>query len=395
MFETLDALPADPILGLSTAYKNDSRAKKIDLGVGVFKDETGNTPIMRSVKEAEIIYLRGETTKVYTPPAGYPGFINAVANMVFGSEFEGLNQGKIAGVLTPGGSGALRLGGELITRRGANRVFIGSPTWGNHIPLLKTAGLTIETMPYYDKDNVELLFDAFCDTLRTLGPEDTVLLHGACHNPSGQDLSPGQWDIVADIAAERGFLPFIDTAYHGLAKGIEEDLLPIRRLASKVPEILLAYSCSKNFGLYRERTGAIMLLAKSNRDASAAQSHLENIARVTYSMPPAHGGALVTTILESNELTKLWHDELNAMRDNVAGKRRQLDQCASANGLGVSFNFIPTQNGMFSLLPIKPDQVETLKNDFGIYMTSGGRINICGFSAENMDHFCKAYKSVL
>ncbi len=395
MFETLDALTPDPILGLSVAYRNDPNPDKIDLGVGVFKDAAGTTPIMRAVKDAEAIYLKSETTKVYTPPEGYPGFIDGVRDMVFSNQHDALQRGRISGVQTPGGCGALRLGAELLVKRGTKNLHVGAPTWGNHMPLLSTAGLTIKTAPYYDKTTTKLLFSDFRDYLKTLGPEDVVLYHGACHNPTGADFTAQQWDEIIDITADRGFLPFVDTAYHGFAVSLEDDVAPIRKLAEIVPEMLVSYSCSKNFGLYRERTGAIFVMGQSADHAQAAKSHLEFLARTSYSMPPAHGGALVATILASDELTQLWQDELVAMRYNVKNKRAMLAQTANQSNLGSVFDYIAAQNGMFSLLPVSPEQAGMLKDKHSVYLTSGGRVNMCGFSPENIDKFCQAYRSVL
>ncbi len=395
MFETLDALPPDPILGLSIAYRKDTHTDKIDMGVGVYKDHTGKTPIMKAILEAERIFLAQEGTKSYTPPAGFPGFIDGIIKELFGAGHMATAAGRVNGVQAPGGCGALRLAGELLVRRGSKKLWVGTPTWANHMPLLSAAGLTVETTPYYDKNETTLLFDAFAAHLRTLGPEDIVLFHGACHNPTGSDFSPAQWIEIAEIVVERGFLPFVDTAYHGFAKGLEEDAVAVRLLAETVPEMLISYSCSKNFGLYRERTGGLLVMGKTADNAIAVKSHMENIARAMYSMPPAHGGALVTTILQSQELASMWREELNAMREDVIGKRQLLVRAARNNGLDNSLSYIANQNGMFSLLPITPDQVGVLREEHSIYMTNGGRINMCGISETNVDKFCKAYRSVL
>ncbi len=399
MFDTIDLIPDDPILGLTKSFREDPRETKIDLGVGVYKLADGSTPIMRAVKEAQNLVTTQEATKSYTPPAGYSGFGEAITKLVFGDGHPAVEEGRVAVVQTPGGCGALRLGADVISRVKSaglqRRLYIGTPTWANHVPLLGTAGLKVEMIPYYDRATSSLSFDAFAEHLRKLGPEDVVLLHGACHNPSGADFSPSQWEEITQIALERGFLPFIDTAYHGFAVGLEQDVASIRLMASKLPEVLISYSCSKNFGLYRERAGALIVVGKNNERAKAVQSHMMNVARTMYSMPPAHGGAIVTAILQSAELTQKWQTELADMNADVNDKRNMLAATARDHGLDNVLNFIADQNGMFSLLPLGKEQVGVLRDDFGIYMTFGGRINICGLTQSNIDNFCKAYKSVL
>ena len=260
---------------------------------------------------------------------------------------------------------------------------------------MSSAGLTVETIPYYDSQSRTIDFDGFIGEVKKLGPADTLLLHGACHNPTGADLSIEQWKVVADIAAERGFLPFIDTAYHGFAGGLDVDSEPVRIMAGAVDELLVSYSCSKNFGLYRERTGGLFVTTRQPALAKALATHMMSIARGNYSMPPAYGGAIVTTIMQSPELRTAWRDELEAMRLDVVGKRALLAKTAERHGVGNSLGFIPSQNGMFSLVPVSKAQATALREDHGIYMTLAGRVNICGFSADNVDKFCEAYKAVL
>ena len=389
MFQSLEILPEDPILGLTQAFRNDMHADKIDLGVGVYKLADGSTPIMKAVREAEKQIIADQTTKSYTPPSGYPGFTQALTDLVFGEL--GVHVGTVQ---TPGGCGALRLAGELLVKRDARRIIVGTPTWANHVPLMAAAGLTVEQIPYYDVLTSTLQFDQFLTAIKDLGPADTLLLHGACHNPTGADMTLVQHQAIAELALANGFLVFIDTAYHGFASDLDSDVESIRMFASKLPELIVSYSCSKNFGLYRERTGAIFIKGATTNETKGATSHLINIARGNYSMPPAHGGAIVTTILQSPELMALWRHELTDMAHDVRQKRQLLANRASDHGLGNQLNFIERQNGMFSLLPLSSDQVKKLRDQFGIYMTGDGRINLCGLTKDNVDNFCRAYASV-
>ncbi|GJL95127.1 MAG: aminotransferase [Hyphococcus sp.] len=394
MFANLEALPADPILGITKIFAEDPRQNKIDLGVGVYKTIDGVTPVMKAVAEAQNTIISKEATKSYTPPQGAPGFGEAMLKLLFGDS-DVLGRGRCTAVQTPGGCGALRLAGELLNHTGAASITIGTPTWPNHKPLLSAAGLTINMVPYYEAENSAIAFDSFVSAVKKLGPKDALLLHGPCHNPTGADLTPEQIDIIIDVAQERGFLPLIDTAYHGFAHDLETDAYIIRAMSERLPEVLITYSCSKNFGLYKERTGGIIYVGENAERASAVKTHIMNIARSNYSMPPAHGGAIVSEILHSPELTKLWRDELAEMTATVRSNRKLLVETAAKAGHGNYFAHIGQQNGMFSLLPMSDAQVAALREDHGVYAVGGGRINMCGVNEHNVQHLVDAVNSVV
>ncbi|MEL6111798.1 MAG: aromatic amino acid transaminase [Pseudomonadota bacterium] len=393
MFNNLDTLPEDPLLGLTQAYRNDPCEEKIDLGVGVFKTPDGTTPIMRAVKEAERRLTAAQQTKVYAPPVSVPGYIDHLSALVFGDAPASDASCRI-GVQAPGGCGALRLGAELLARRGAQRVLVGAPTWANHIPLMEAAGLRVEQEPFYNKASGTQETGDFLTAVEQLGPEDCLLLHGACHNPTGADLSSDDANAILDLAQRRGFLVFIDVAYHGFAQDLEADRAIVRQFAAGLPELMISYSCSKNFGLYRERTGAIFVQGQSERVAMAAQSHLINIARGSYSMPPAHGASIVAEILQADDLRKDWRDELSTMAQTVREKRVMLVAAARETALGEALDFVAQQNGMFSLIPVSKEQVSVLRKDFGIYMADSGRINLCGLTEANVGQFVHALATV-
>jgi aspartate aminotransferase len=388
MFETLPLLPADPILGLSIAYAKDINPLKVDLGVGVYKNDAGITPIMAAVAEAEKIRFKQETSKAYTPPAGYPGANEASTKLVFGEGHSAVEANRVRTVQTPGGCGALRVAAELIQRAkpGAN-LWVSIPTWANHVPLLGSAGLKLREYPYYDYASHSINFAAMMETLKQVPRGDLVLLHACCHNPSGADLTREQWDQVADLCEAHGLIPFVDMAYQGS--------YGLRMLSTRLPEVIVATSFSKNFGLYRERTAALSFVFADEQQANAGLSNLLSVARSIYSMPPAHGAALVDIILHSNELTRLWSDELTIMRERIAGLRVQLVQSLNQLQAQRDFGFIANERGMFSFLGLGVEQVHKLKNDFSIYMTDTSRISVAGLTSEKMNYVSKAIVSVL
>ena len=394
MFADIKLLPPDPILGLTKAYQEDPRTKKIDLGVGVFRTLDGRTPVMKAVSQAQAIVDAGEKTKSYTAGEGAAGFASAILNLVFGADSDIVKSGRAAAVQAPGGSGSLMLAGGVLKRAGAQGISIGDPTWPNHKPLLSAAGVEISMIPYYDHASASIDFEAFHAAVKELGPKDVLLLHGGCHNPTGSDLTKAQIDTLADTALDRGFLPLIDFAYHGFATDLESDAYMVREFARRLPEVLITYSCSKNFGLYRERTGAFIAVGPDADRANAVKSHAINVARTSYSLPPAHGGLIVAEILNSPELSKMWRDELTEMCATVRGNRRLIVETAEKIGLGNRLSFIQSQNGMFSLMPITPDEVKAIIEKHGVYMTSAGRINLCGVNANNVEHLVSAYRDV-
>lgn len=393
MFQHTKLLPPDPILGLSKLFHDDKRSDKIDLGVGVYRDLKGRTPVMKAVAKAEANVIAGQTTKAYTPVDGAPGFGPAILDLVFGKGSPILTSGRAAAVQTPGGCGALRLAGELLNSQGASSLTLGEPTWPNHVPLLSATGLKLKSIPFYDRDANAINFGAFKAGVAKLGPKDVLLLHGCCHNPTGADLSVEQIDEIAAMASAQGFLPLIDTAYHGFARGLDADAYMIRKFSADLPEVLITYSCSKNFGLYRERTGALIIVGASADNAGAAKSQAVSLARKNYSMPPAHGGAIVAEVLGSPELTAMWETELAEMAEHVRSNRRLLAQTAQDFGLHNRLSFVAEQCGMFSLLPLNEDQTRTMREDYGVYIVGGGRINLCGVNKTNVEHLVSSCQS--
>jgi aspartate aminotransferase len=394
MFDSLQALTPDPILGLMADYARDDNPLKVDLGVGIYKDDAGNTPVLGAVKAAEAILLQGQHSKAYVGPAGSAEFNRLLQTQLLGSGHSVLAAGRAATVQTPGGCGALRAGAELIERaRPGATIWVSDPTWANHIPLLGSAGLKIVTYPYYSSVDKGVCFEAMLQALEQAKPGDVVLLHGCCHNPCGADLTLEQWRAVAQLVESRGLLPFVDVAYQGFGEGIDEDVLGLRLLAEHVPELLVASSCSKNFGLYRERTGSLTMVAQTPTAASVASGQVCNAVRAMWSMPPDHGAAVVATILGDAQLTAMWHDELSTMRNRINDLRAQLVDGLAASGAG-DFSFIARERGMFSFLGLGSAQVAQLRREFGIYMVDSSRINIAGINSANVDYLSDAVARV-
>lgn len=396
MFNKLTAMPADPILGLLTQYREDTHPQKVDLGVGVYKDPTGVTPILSCVKKAEKFRLDTETTKVYIGPTGSPQFNTLMTELAFGAGHSAILANRIRTVSTPGGTGALRVAGDFIKRCNPNAVlWVSDPTWANHIGLFEAAGITVKTYPYYDYDSKSLKFDEMLAALSQVSPDDVVLFHACCHNPSGMDFTTEQWDKVVALTRDQGFTPLIDMAYQGFGDGVDIDAYGVRQMAAAVDNMILCSSCSKNFGLYRERIGSCSVIAKDANTANIAQSVLLYVVRCLYSMPPAHGAAIVETILGSKELTQEWLDELKVMRDRINGNRAILVDKLKANGVNRDFSFIARQKGMFSFLGVNPEQVACLQKEFSIYMVGSSRISIAGISEDNIDYLAQSIAKVI
>jgi aspartate aminotransferase len=396
MFSELKQRPADPILGLSVKFKADSNPSKIDLGAGIYKDEAGNTPVLACVKAAEQHRVDTETSKTYINSAGSALFNERITALSLGSEHRVVRENRIRTVSTPGGTGALRIAGELIntTKPGAT-IWVSNPTWANHAGVFTAAGLQVKTYPYYDYDNKCLDFDGMMAALKEVPADDAVLLHACCHNPSGMDLDRQQWQQVAELARDVGFFPVIDMAYQGFGEGLEEDAWGLRLVADTVEEMILCSSCSKNFGLYRERIGACSVIGKSAAAADIINSVLLPTVRVNYSMPPAHGAAIVETVLGSEELTAQWHGELAQMRDRINGMRQLLVGKLVEHGVTRDFSFITAQNGMFSFLGISPEQVQRLQDEFAIYIVGSSRISIAAIAPDNVDYLAQSIAEVL
>jgi aspartate aminotransferase len=396
MFQQIERRPPDPILGLSAAYKKDINPNKIDLGVGVYKDESGNTPVVSAIKKAEQLLWNSEDSKSYIAQAGPEGFLSETALMILGEDSAALSDKRASSVLAPGGSGALRVIAEFVSKNFPNtKTWVSTPTWANHVPLLSSTGLVLQEYPYYNYETHEIQFDQMMDTLKQAGKGDLVLLHGCCHNPCGGDLSQEQWQAVAEAAEKQGFTPFIDLAYQGLGDGLEEDVAGLRLLAERLPELLIASSCSKNFGLYRERTGAVTLVGETAEQVSASQSQILSTARQIYSMPPSHGAALVEIVLSDAQLKTEWLTELTDMRDRINGLRRELVSKLKEAGVDADFSFIEREKGMFSFLGLSVEQVQKLINDYSVYLVNSSRINVAGINKDNIDYLVDAISRVL
>tara|TARA_B100000767_G_scaffold274568_1_gene307993 strand:- start:2447 stop:3640 length:1194 start_codon:yes stop_codon:yes gene_type:complete len=397
MFESLRAVPADPILNLSVLYRQDTNPNKVDLGVGVYKDETGHTAIMAAVSRAQERLLVEEDTKTYVGMAGSKRFCDLLSQVTLGTDHQVLTDNRIALAQTPGGSGALRVLGEFINvaKPGAT-VWVGNPTWANHIPVMTSAGLTVKQYPYYDAKTRGVDFDAMMAALEADAQAgDVVLLHGCCHNPSGADLNLAQWQATADLIKAKGLLPYVDIAYQGLGEGMDEDAAGLRLMANTVPEMVIASSCSKNFGLYRERTGMAMVITATAEQASLAQSQMNSVIRSNYSMPPSHGAMVVETILADPKLKQMWRDELKTMRKRIKDLRSQLVDAIKAEGVEQDFSFIKRQNGMFSFLGVSAEQVDKLVNEHSVYLVGSSRINLAGLNQHNIAYVAKAIAAVL
>ncbi len=387
LFDGLKAQAPDALLALIGLFAADPRSDKIDLGVGVYRDETGGTPVFRAVKAAEAKLVERQSSKSYLGPEGDVRFTDLLQPIVFGAA---IDPASLVGVQTPGGTGALRLAAELIAAaKPQTKVWLGTPTWPNHAPIFSAAGLTLATYRYFDQAAQAIRFDEMMDALGTAAAGDVVLLHGCCHNPTGANLTPLQWAEIAEIVAQRGLVPLVDLAYQGLGGGLDQDAAGLRQVMDAAGDVIVAYSCDKNFGLYRDRVGALYVRARQRARADLVLSNMLALARPNWSMPPDHGAAVVRTILESPELTADWGDELTSMRERIAAVRQAL--AAGDNNLLAP---IAQQQGMFSLLPISAEQVGTLRKEHGIYMAGSGRANLAGLTLKTVPKFIEALKAV-
>ncbi|MDX8478617.1 amino acid aminotransferase [Mesorhizobium sp. VK24D] len=393
MFESLQPAPADKILALIGLYRADTRPGKVDLGVGVYKDRDGRTPVMRAVREAEKRLLASQDTKTYLGLAGDTGFNAAMIKLAFG---EKADMSRIRAAQAPGGSGALRLVAELLQRtRPGTTVWLSDPTWPNHLPVMRAAGLQVRNYPYFDAASGAVRFDDMLAALKTANSGDVVLLHGCCHNPTGANLDIAQWAKVADVLLERGLLPFVDIAYQGFGEGLDADAAGLRLLADKVPEMVVASSCSKNFAVYRDRVGAAMIMAKDGAQADVAMSQMLAAARALYSMPPDHGAAAVRMVLEDADLKKDWETELEEMRLRMLRLRVAFAEALRRQSNSDRFDFVASHRGMFSRLGLTEAQVERLRTEHAVYMVGDSRINVAGLPEDGMDDLAKAIVSVL
>jgi aspartate aminotransferase len=396
MFERFEIINPDAILMLLAAYRADSDPRKVDLGIGVYKDERGATPVLESVRRAERELIDRQDTKSYVGAAGNLDFNREMEQLVFGAGHPALGSGRLKSVQTPGGCGALRLGAELIRRAAPETVvYASTPTWANHAPLIAGSGLKLEYYPYFDPATGGVQFPAMLAALERLAPRTVVLLHASCHNPTGADLSQDEWRALLELVKRRALVPFLDMAYQGLGAGVEEDAFAVRLFCAELPEVLVAVSCSKNFGVYRERTGALHVLNDTPRAADATLSQLVRLARGIWSMPPDHGAAIVCGILSETAPRAAWGAELDAMRARIAGLRHEVVRQLREHCPQRDFSFIASQRGMFSFFGISTEQVRELRARHHIYMTDDSRMNIAGLRAQNLEYFARAAAEVL
>ena len=383
----LPEVESDSLLKLIALCNADPRPEKIDVGVGVFRDGDGNTPILKVMKDAERILLETQETKSYLGSAGDKRFAELLRPILLG---EHADDDRIAGVQTPGGCGALRLGFELIATVNPNaRVLVGTPTWPNHPPIIRSVGLQMVEYPFYDRDACSIRFDKMIAALKEARPGDVVLLHGCCHNPTGADLDDQQWTEVTHIIAERGLLPFVDIAYQGFGRGLDEDARGLRGILAACDEVIVAQSCDKNFSVYRDRVGSLFLKTATSGATARAMAHVFQRAREMWSMPPDHGAAAVRIVLDTPELRQRWPGELAAMRDRINSVRRRIAKADPR------LAYIAGQYGMLSMLPLSKEQVLKLRKDHAIYMADSGRFNIVGLGDDQIDRFTAAVVGIL
>ncbi len=393
-FANLQVAPPDAILGLTEAFVADSNPNKMNLSVGVYKDASGQTPVLRCVKEAEKKLIETEATKGYLPIDGYADYRNHVRQLIFADK---VDAERISVLQTPGGTGALRVASDfMVSQLPKIRIWMPTPTWANHKAIFEAAGLPSDGYRYLGADRTSFDIDGMLEDLQSkTTPGDAVLLHACCHNPTGVDPTEEQWKQIADVLREKQLLPLVDFAYQGFGSGLEEDSTGLHTVLSAVDEAIVCSSFSKNFGLYSERVGAVSLVAGDASAAKAAQSQLKKVVRSNYSNPPRHGGAVVATVLDDAELTQLWKEELTEMRERITRLRTSFVETMKTTGAGHDFSFLLPQNGMFSFSGLTPMQVDQLKSEYSIYIVGSGRINVAGMSEDRMDWFCEAVANVL
>jgi aspartate/tyrosine/aromatic aminotransferase len=396
MFEQIKAAPRDPILGLTESFKEDPNPKKINLSVGVYQDSSGKTPILESVRRAGQLVLERQKSMSYLPIDGSRAYASAVQKLMFGEGHEVEKSGRAATSHTPGGTGALRVAADFIHQQMPNAtVWLTQPTWPNHPQIFAAAGVPTKSFPYFDAKKNSMAFEEAIAAIQKMPASDVIMLHGCCHNPTGIDPTPEQWDRLANAIYDRGLLPFLDFAYQGFADGLDQDSVGLRALSRPGAELIVCSSFSKNFGLYCERVGALTMVAKDKAGADTVQSQVKACIRANYSNPPAHGAELVTTVLGDGELRKQWEKEVAEMRGRINGMRELLVKTLKAKGVPGDYSFITRQRGMFSFSGLTPPQVEALKQKYAIYIVGSGRINVAGITEQNVGPLCEAIAEVV
>ncbi|MCD9558042.1 aspartate/tyrosine/aromatic aminotransferase [Photobacterium carnosum] len=391
MFSQLSPAQPDPILSLSLIYNADQRDHKMDLGIGVYRNNHGQTPIMAAISQAEHRLLQTQTTKSYVGLAGSEVFNQCMIDLLLA---ETSAHSRAAGVQTPGGSGALRMLADLMHVANANTtVWLTDLSYVNHRPVMEAAGLKVKYYPYFDRDTKQVNTDAMLSALAQAGANDVVLLHGCCHNPTGADISFEAWQAITALANKNGFVPFVDMAYLGFGDGLEQDGAGLKFMADNIEEMMIATSCSKNFGLYRERTGAALLVGDTLSNAQKAKGRILTLARASYTMPPDHGAALVADILTDSVLTAVWKQELVMMQQRIIGLRQSLVNTLAAKGCD-QFSFIADHKGMFSMTGLSPEKIMRLRDEFAIYAVGDGRINVAGLQEQQIDALATALMTV-
>ncbi|MGD9634926.1 MAG: aromatic amino acid transaminase [Pirellulales bacterium] len=396
LFEAIQPAPADPILGLTDAFKADPNPKKINLSVGVYQDASGKTPVLESIKRAAQKIVSQLSSKSYLPIPGSPAYAAGVQKLMFGANHEAVTSGRVATSHTPGGTGALRVAADLIHQQMPKAtIWITQPTWPNHPQIFAAAGVPTKTMPYFDSKTNSLAWNEFIAAVKQIPAGDVLLLHACCHNPTGIDPTPAEWKELSEVVASRGILPLLDFAYQGFADGLEQDAVGLITFAKPGTELIVCSSFSKNFGLYCERVGALSIVAADKKTADTVQSQVKSTIRSNYSNPPCHGGELVVTVLNDPELEKLWRTEVDEMRNRINGMRTLLVDTLKAKGVPGDFSFITKQRGMFSFSGLTPEHVKALKEKHAIYIVGSGRINVAGITKDNVGPLCEAIADVV
>ncbi len=396
IFAAVEMAPRDPILGLNEAFNADSRTTKVNLGVGVYFDDNGKIPLLGAVKAAEEVRLKAAPPRGYQPIEGAPAYNQAVQNLLFGKDSALIANGQVLTAQALGGTGALKIGADYLKRLNpSSKVYISDPSWENHRALFESAGFAVENYAYYDAATRGVNFEGMKQSFKAMPAGSVVVLHACCHNPTGADLSDAQWNEVVELCRERGLVPFLDMAYQGFAEGIEADAVAVRAFSASGLQFFASSSFSKNFSLYGERVGALSIVTASKDESARVMSQLKRVIRTNYSNPPTHGGALVSGVLASAELRAMWEQELAGMRDRIRAMRTGLVDAIKAEGVAQDFSFVVKQRGMFSYTGLTAAQVEKLKNDFGIYAVSTGRICLAALNTKNIGYVANAIASVL
>lgn len=394
-FETVELLPEDSILSVPIAFKADNRPKKVNLGVGSYRDALGNPYTLVSIRDAEAILHQQNLDNEYLPIVGNKAFLEESLKLIYGTDVPQIQNGQICIVQTLGATGAIRVGLEFLHRHGNSMLYLSNPTWPNHFGIAKYAGMTFETYPYYNYQNHALDFEKMCQSIQKMESGSVILLHAGCHNPTGQDPTMNQWKELSRLIKEQHIIPFFDFAYQGFGDDIEKDAAPIRLFLKDGHEMFVAYSCSKNFGLYGERTGSLSVVTQQPALTRKLESQIKQVIRGSYSTPPLHGSRVIGLILGNDQLKKEWVTELKNMRERVIEMRESLVFGLQSKLEHVDFRFIKQQNGFFSLLGIGQDKVKQLRDEFGIYMTPDGRMSIAGINMSNLEYVLDSFGKVL